>query len=523
MGAKGTTKDWNLILGVTEALEAEKEAARLTHIVGSVNDIHVHKEDWIKLLLISLNALAATIMPSVFQYKFPPVLLAAWSLLVQLCNKERDFSQIALGIPRGHGKTTLVKIYVVFCILFTKKKFILIMSSTASLAENVLSDIMDMLSEPNIRILFGDWKSGAEVNRQDLKKFGFRGRNIILAAIGAGGSVRGLNIKNERPDIMIFEDIQTKECSESDIESKKLLNWMVGTAMKAKSPHGCLTIFCGNMYPGPNAILKKLKNNPNWIKFISGAILADYTALWEELRPIDELIKELDNDIAMGTPEIFFSEVMNDVDIGINNTVDLSKLKDWPWGEHEYPQGKFIIIDPATGKVGGDLVALGYFEVYDGTPGLRELIEESLSPGACILKALLWCLKYGVKCIAIESNSYQATLGYWFGRECERLSITGIECVEVYSNMQSKNSRIIMALKAVAANETILHSNVKARVMHQVSNWNPMKRDNVDGILDLLTYPNKVIEDYGSFIMSDENIQVIESDGATVHEDNSSF
>jgi len=52
-----------------------------------------------------------------------------------------------------------------------------------------------MLEETNIKRLFGDWKLHVEIDRQELKKFTYRGRPLMLAAIGAGGSLRGLILK----------------------------------------------------------------------------------------------------------------------------------------------------------------------------------------------------------------------------------------------------------------------------------------------------------------------------------------
>lgn len=472
-----------------------------------------------------VNMLAGLAMPTVFQYMFPPVLLAAWHLLTQSISKVHDFTKIALGIPRGHAKTTLTKLFILFCILFTKKKFILVIGSTATLAENIIADVVDMLNEPNIQRLFGDWKLGIEIDRQDLKKFGFRGRVCIIAALGAQGSLRGLNIKNERPDVMIFDDVQTKECAESDVMSGALERWMLGTAMKAKSPHGCLYIFNGNMYPGPNSILKKLKANPNWIKFISGAILADGSALWEQLHPLETLLEELDNDIASGHPEIFFSEVMNDTEIGVNTKVDFNAMPKWPYGEHEIPQGRFILIDPSGAKQGSDAVAIGYFEVFDGIPGLRKGIEEQLSPGNTIRKALLMALQNNCRVIAVESVGYQSTLLYWFNEIATKLEITGFYFVEVYPGAISKNARIINMTKQLTAQpiELLIHDECRSRVMHQISNWNPLKRQNVDNTLDLLTYASKVLEMYPHLITLDSDPQILEAMSAQVQEDNHCF
>lgn len=461
----------------------------------------------------SLDFLASLAMPSVFAFLYPTILQSVWKWLLHFTGKPRDFSQLALGLPRGFAKTTIMKLYILYCILFTSKKFILVVSSTATLAENILADIIDMLEEPNIKKVFGDWKVGIEKDTQAVKKFGFRGRNIILVGLGAGTSLRGLNLKNERPDVMIFEDIQTRECADSETQSDALLRWMVGTAMKAKSPSGCLFIFVGNMYPTKHSILKKLKTNPTWIKFITGGILANGTSLWEELQPIEQLKAEFSNDLAMGHPEIFYAEVLNDDTAIANNLIDLSLLPTYPYTESEEGKeiatGNFVIIDPATDKPGADAVSIGYFEVIDTKPVLMYLVEDRLSPSDTIKKALEYCLKHNCRVVGIEANSYQYTLKFWFEFICQQLGIEGIEAVELYSGTLSKNSRILTMFKSYMSGDIYVHPRCKPQVHVQMSQFNPLKRDNTDGLLDLLTYAPKMIDLYGHYIMS---LGVIESE-----------
>lgn len=510
--------DWVKALELEKELDTQKAGVAFESEQEQITDESFNREEVSNLCYESLDFLCATAVPEMFKFMLPPILHAIWSLLLRYVFNYSGEDKIALGIPRGHGKTTLVKLFILFVILFTKRTFVLILAETGPKAEAILSDVVDMLNETNIMRVFGDWKIGLEQDRQNLKKFGFRGRNIVLAALGAEGSVRGLNIKNMRPDVMIFEDIQSQECAKSDIQTGSLESWMVGTAMKAKSPHGCMMIFCGNMFPGDNCILKKLRGSKDWIKFISGAILADGNVLWPELRSFDSLIKELNSDITLGHPEIFFSEVMNDTEVGINNKVDLSLIKPWPWSPHELPQGKFIIIDPSANKKGGDDVSIGYFEVYDGIPALREIIEEKLSPGNTILRSLLLALKNRVPLIACEGTAYQSTLLYWFGEKCKDFGITGIEFVEVNTSSTSKNARIIEMLKSLPTGEIIIHDDVRAHVCHQIVNWNPLRRENVDGTLDLLAYTTQVLEKYEYAIATDTNLLTIESTGAEVEE-----
>lgn len=490
---------------------------------SELEEIGVDTQETQQAAKLDLNFLAALCMPTIFKFMFPVVFISVWTWLLSYAHKVRVFPQLALGLPRGFGKTTLIKIFILYCILFTDKRFILIISASAKLAEAVLADVVDMLEEPNIKKIFGDYTLGMEKDTQATKKFGFRGRNIILAAIGAETSLRGLNMKNQRPDVMIFEDIQSRECADSELQSTKLQDWMIGTAMKAKSPHGCMFLFVANMYPTKWSILRKLKTNSKWIKFIAGGILADNTSLWEELQPIEQLMSEFENDLLMGKPEIFYSEVLNDENASQNNLVDLSKLPASPYSIGDIPGGNFVIIDPATDKLGADEVSVGYFEVHNSYPCIMKVTEGRLSPGDTIREALRFCLTHNCRLVAIESNSYQYSLLYWFNFITAQLGIVGIEVVELYSGVKSKNARILEMFKSLAKGELFIEEEAKAAAYTQIISFNPMRRDNTDGVLDLLTYASKTIEMYGEYIVSNNLIETQEYDAMEVPNFNSPF
>lgn len=462
----------------------------------------------------SLDFLAALALPTVFKYLFPPVFQGIWTWLLSYVHKSRDFSQLAIGLPRGFGKTMLIKIFVLYCILFTKKQFILIICGTQTKANNVITDIVSMLNESNIKRVFGDWSIGKTTDRQDLKHFGFRGRNIILMGAGAEADIRGITLENARPDIMIFDDIQTRADADSETVSTNLETWMFGTAMKAKSPEGCLFIFIANMYPTKWSLLRRLKTNPTWIKFIAGGILADGTSLWEDLQPIAQLLKEFENDLSAGRPEIFYAEVLNDENASVNSNIDISKIPLCPYetemAEGGIHQGNYIIIDPATDKANADAVSIGYFELWDGKPVCRELIEGRLSPGDSIRESLKLCFKYNCTLVCVESNAYQYSHLYWFNFICLQLGIVGINCVDIYSGQMSKNSRILNMFKSLLAGEIYLSQVVRPAVFSQITSFNYLKTNNTDGILDLLTYSPKVIELYGEYIVAGLTINLQE-------------
>ena len=534
-----------MILPSTEVqpIEAESVGAAAANVRAVIEESNFTVAEVRNLAKNSLDFLAGIAMPADYMFEFPPVYLAVWSFILQHVSVERIFPQLALGLPRGFAKTTLMKLAILYCILFTRKRFILIVSDTATKAEAILSDVMDMLEESNIKKVFGDWKLGVEKDTQAAKKFGYCGRNIIIKAIGTGTSVRGINEKNARPDVILMDDIQSSECAESEHLSRQLETWMLGPLMKAKSPFGCLFLFVGNMYATKWSTLKKLKKNPNWIKFIAGGLLADGTSLWEDLQPREQLLREFQNDLAAGRPEIFYAEVLNDDEAALNTIIDLSKLPEVPYKEGDIPLGSFIIIDPSGEKETSDAVSIGYFEVHGNTPILMEIKEGRMSADRNMREALELALRRGCPLIVIEATAYQATLCSRFNELTSELGIIGLEAVEIYPGRASKPHRIVPMFRTYADGDLFIHDQCaytaidgtrptvpehisthgKAAVHQQISMYNPLVNKNTDGLLDLMTYAPKVMDDYGVMIVNMNIISLQDSDALKVQDNNHCF
>ena len=100
----------------------------------------------------------------------------------------------------------------------------------------------------------------------------------------------------------------------------------------------------------------------------------------------------------------------------------------------------------------------------------------------------------------IEANAYQYSLKFWFDHIVEKMGIAGLECIPIYSGKLSKNTRIMTMFKAYAKGEIFVHPNVQSKVHAQISGFNPMKTQNVDGILDLLTYAPRVVEEHADLL-----------------------
>lgn len=455
-----------------------------------------------------LNLFAAICLPDVYEFDFPAVFHAVWQMLTDGANKPISQERLAIGLPRGFGKTILLKLYATWLVVYSNRRFILTVCNTASLAEMFISDVADILDSPNVIRLWGDWKLSRTKDTQPLKKFAFAGRPVSLAALGSGSSLRGLNIKFVRPDVMIMDDMQAREEAQSPQVAEELLTWMLGTLLKANNKRRCQFVFVGNMYPFEGSILKKLKNNPAWTSFICGAILADGESIWPALRSVDDILDELENDISMGHPEIFYSEVMNDEEAGNKAGVDITKINYWLLDESDggmplEPEAGFIIIDPSVGKKKNDKVGIGVVLIFSGVPVLWDLAVDAFNPKQQIEQCFKFASKYGLMAILVESVAYQATLVFWMEEAKQRFGLTGLRVLEIYPGINTKVSRILNALKQLCAQsgQLMLHPRVKSQVIHQIVHYNPLRQRNVDEILDILAYCYPAITQFGVMLL----------------------
>ena len=452
-------------------------------------------------------------MPADCTLQFPPYYVSLFQHLIGSLIAERNFDKYAVGFPRGHGKTLFLKLLILYCILYTNKQFILIICATQELAENVVRDVWDILDSDNIRATFGNTKGMIQKDTGHFKQFEYDNLPRIIAAAGCGSSIRGFNVKNRRPDMIILDDAQTKDCASSLVEAQKYITWFTGTLMKAKAPTGCNFIYVGNMYP--DVVIKKtqdgndlyachlrnLQKNKYWKSFIVGAILADKTALWEELQPLHQLLEEFEQDLSLGQGDVFCAEVLNDPQALPNAGLAFEKIRTKDPIPGELHQGSFIIIDPATGKKTSDDTAIGYFEVYDGVPYLVECIKDKLTSIQTVESALRLGLRRNCFLVACETVAYQAELLNIFRYICAQQSIQGFEFVGVHPAGRSKNSRIMEMAKKLIAGEIGLYKEVFAMVTHQLRAFNPLLTNNQDDVLDIVAYAPQVVNEYAALLI----------------------
>lgn len=438
-----------MVANATELLNARAEAkaaqaSKSLTIQADLDEIRARG-------LVDLNFFAGIVVPMVMRCSFPPFYCALFALLTRINPDPEFIMRFALGLPRGFVKTTFLKILTVWFIVYERNSFVLVIGLTEAKALDFVADLDSILGSPQCEAVYGRWSGNKMVDNAKRKRVKYNGRNVTLVPMGANTSVRGIQIDLERPDLIICDDIQDRDGALSEAQNASLIEWFTASLIRCIATYGAerTIIFLGNMFPG-DCLLQILKNNPEWISLVTGAILEDGDSLWPELKSQKALFREYAHDAAMGLADIWFAEVQNDpLDTKYRLlTAPIPKIYDELAATRE-EDCCFITMDPAGFRKRSDDNVITVHKVYDGVPIVTKMHGGKWDPKETVRQILVTALEENACLIGIESVGYQQSLLYWVEYFMKKLGITGIRVVELQSGNRTKLSRIEDFIKEI--------------------------------------------------------------------------
>ena len=193
----------------------------------------------------------------------------------------------AIAAPRGNAKSSVVSaIFPLWCTVYNKKKFIIILSDTAGQAEDFLSDIKRELE--NNEILKADfpyacgkgplWRSDEIITNNDVK----------IKALGSGNKIRGRRFGIYRPGLVLLDDIENSEMVRSETQRDSIRNeWFNKDVLYAGGESGTTTdFFVVGTILGKHSLLNALLTPAEYPDWKSRKFKAVYkfseSSLWEE-------------------------------------------------------------------------------------------------------------------------------------------------------------------------------------------------------------------------------------------------
>ena len=410
----------------------------------------------------------------------------------------QEVEKLALAIPRAHAKTTLAKLACIHYFLFSDFSYILYMSNTLSVSIPNVNDIIEMMETENFVSIFGHI---TVETRQEGKGFYLFtmpwGKKCILKAFGAGNQVRGTLIKKRRPQLFVVDDLEDNDNIATKELFLKLKRWVYGPFKKCADPLKNKWIWIGNMIEKQSMLYSHMQSD-FWHSRLSGCLLENGKPLWQDMWSIEALKKDYKEYVENGVADVWFAEMMNTPMVSGNGIIDADEIYYLPEVQPRDFEVGFITLDLAiTDKDWGHDSVIAV-HIYNEDHSCFQIAETKSLHGADPVTLYPEVIKMGIKwnvgLVGIESVAYQASVKPVFEHFDLVYSVKGFEYVNVPARAQ-KTARIITWAGLIKAKEYALNEGDFA-VTHQLLSYDPLKKENVDDIIDAGAHGVHMIRNY---------------------------
>jgi phage terminase large subunit-like protein len=324
---------------------------------------------------------------------------------------------------RDGAKTTLLRLFTSKRIAYGISRTIVYISNSADNAQRSIDWLKKQVENNSKWATFyglrpSPTKWAADEIEIDHTLLGIK---IRVIAIGIKGQTRGINIDDYRPDLIIVDDADDEETTNTPEQCKKHVKLFFGAIVRTlcpatENPHAMIAVLQTPLANGD--IIDTCSNDPQWHVTSIGCFKSDGTSSWPERYPVATLLAEKTAMISKRLLSVWLREM--EVTIGSDEGADFQP----GWLKYyttlpEHLENICISIDPASSDkktaddnaitVWGKVDAHYYLIAYSAERGqthidTSKLLFDTFYP---LAKKLL---KGRNPIVAIETIGYQRNL-----------------------------------------------------------------------------------------------------------------
>ena len=384
-------------------------------------------------------------------------------------------------IFRGGAKTTKLRTYAMKRMCFGISRTIVIVGKSQEHAKLTLAWIKNQVIK-NVKLSSTFKLTKGDKWADDIIQIenGVTGQSIWVVAYGIRGSIRGVNIEDYRPDLILVDDVVDEENALTPEQRLKTENLVLGAlkqslAPASESPLAKMAILQTSL--DREDLSNKALLDPEFYSLQFGCWtdetrflpLDQRESAWPERWSSETLRKEKLAAIAANRLSLFSREMECLLVTPETAAFREEWLQYWGDGEGEMPfpprheMWVELIIDPvpppsptqlAKGLQGKDYEA---FSVVARWKGKIILCETSFNrghePSWTVAEFFRLCSKWNPRKVAVEAVAYQRTLG-WLLRQGMK-QVGRYWMVEEFTDKRSKDVKIKDGLTGVASNRQL--------------------------------------------------------------------
>ncbi len=395
--------------------------------------------------------------PQSFRSRSPDFHRDMWRVL-----EDRAHRYVAIMVFRGGGKTTTLRAFTAKRIAYgTSRTVMYVGASQGHAVESVRWLRKRIMHNRHFSGFFGlepgnPWTDEiCEVRHVAL------GHSVTVMAVGITGQIRGFNIDDYRPDLIVVDDPSTEENTASEVQRKKAEDLFFGGLAKSlaspvDAPDAKQVLLQTPL--NVNDLVSKCHRSSWWASRRYGCFDERGRSRWEEVYPTDFLRREKENHIRENRLSLWLREMECTVIAGENTDFRPEWLKEYS----VEPDGMMVFmgidpVPPATdlevdkGIHDRDYEALVVVGRHRGNLYLLEYSRNrGHMPEWTISEFFRLVDKWRPLKVKVEGVAYQRTLGWILQQEMHRRR--RYVQVDVDTDRRRGRHRILQALTGPCSN-----------------------------------------------------------------------
>jgi len=310
---------------------------------------------------------------------------------------------------------------------------------------------------------------------------------ITVMAMGITGQIRGFNIDDYRPDLIIADDILNEENTATKEQREKTEALFFGALLNSlapasEAPHAKAVLLQTPL--NRDDIVEKCLRDPQWHGVRFGIFDDQGKSQWETRFPTKQLIADKESAVLRRQYALWMREMECQIVAGEDTHIDITRLQYWD----VLPDAMTVVIsiDPASSdSPNADfnvVMAVGFWgsNVYV----LDYYAERGVMPDAVATRFFEFIWRYRPRKAAVESISYQRILKWYLEQEMlKRRTFIPVDAVQ---DRRRKSDRILQQIPGLVHMGCLYIKPSMHDLIAQMETYNPDDSSQHDDILDAL-------------------------------------
>ncbi len=324
---------------------------------------------------------------------------------------------------------------------------------------------------------------------------GVEGHTIRVLALGMTGQLRGFNVDDDRPDLIVGDDLDDDETAGSETQREKQQSLFFGALIRSlvahtENPYAKAVVLQTPIHR--DDIIESIRRDPQWITRCFGCFTESGQSRWPARHPTETLLEEKEAYIARNQLSIWMREMECQIIPQETRTFRVEWLRQW----EILPEGCvfYMAIDPAAsdredasyqavaviGCHGRDVYLAEY--AYARGQTLAELAAE----------VFRMYLKYRPLQVGVETIAYQRVCAWYLKEESYKRQVF-LPIVEV-QDRRPKDARITDAITSVAADGRLYVRADQHEFLTEYADFpDPRRKDVIDAVAIALNIRNPAL------------------------------